>query len=253
MRAGFPDTVCLRVSRRCNASCGFCLAPSDGAAADPATLKYRVDWLLDRGVRGIHFCGGEPTIHPALPELLLQVQARNAKSKVTTNALEMSDELLAAFRAARPHVKVSLHGDRTHHDRMVGCPAFDRTVHNLRRLIAAGIGPSVQTTVVAEGLWVPDWVIGFCLQMGVARLTLLPVVCRGAALQQRETFELLPWQRSLLRERVKQRRRELSSRLDLRWVDIAASRIYVVEVDGRILLERGCEASDRLMGRIPPA
>jgi MoaA/NifB/PqqE/SkfB family radical SAM enzyme len=60
-----PDAICFRVTRYCNARCGFCLAPPDGAHPPGAVLAERIDWLFTRGVHTIHFCGGEPTIHPA--------------------------------------------------------------------------------------------------------------------------------------------------------------------------------------------
>ena len=252
MRVKLPDNVCLRVSHRCNACCGFCLAPSDGTTVDVATLKHRLDWLLSSGVRDIHFCGGEPTIHPALPELLTYLRNLKGKPKVTTNAIEITDEVLAAFRSTGTRVKVSLHGDRSHHNQMVGCDAFDRTVPNLKRLISAGIKPSVQTTVVAEGLWVLDWAIEFCMKVGVTKLTVLPFVPRGNGWKQREQFELRASQRTALHNQVREKRRVLGNRLDLRWLDISASRIHVVEPDGRIVLERWSEASDQLVCRIPP-
>ena len=40
-----PPTVCLRVTRYCNARCGFCLAPPDGAHPPTPLLLQRLDWL----------------------------------------------------------------------------------------------------------------------------------------------------------------------------------------------------------------
>ena len=242
-----PRSVCFRITRHCNANCRFCLAPPKGEEADPATLKHRVDWLRERGVREIHVCGGEPTIHPALPELLFHIRSRGAKIKLTTNGIELTEPVLTALRATTTQVKVSLHGDRPHHDRMVGRPAFEQTVHNLQRLIRAGVSASVQTTVVAGALWAVDWMIEFCVQSGIKRLTLLPFLPRGAGLARRNDFQLSTWQRSMLHNQVKQKRKSLGNRLDLRWVDITSSPLHVVEVDGRIVLERGSEASDQLI------
>jgi MoaA/NifB/PqqE/SkfB family radical SAM enzyme len=251
MRMNFPDTICFRVSRSCNARCGFCLAPADGTTADETTLMHRIDWLLSRGVNNIHFCGGEPTIHPSLPGLLSHIHARGGKNRITTNAIEISDQVLSAFRATRTHVKVSLHGDRGHHNQMVGCNAFDKTVNNLRCLIASGVPTSVQTTVVAEGAWVVDWVIDFCIAMRVPRLSVLPFIPRGNGYNLREQYGLSISRRSALHDLVKKRRRALNSRLDLRWLDMTARRIHVVEVDGRILLEGSTEARDDLVCQIP--
>lgn len=251
MRSPFPHSVCFRITRHCNANCCFCLAPADGATADLATLKHRVDWLLERGVREIHLCGGEPTIHPALPDLLFHIHSRNAKTRITTNGIELTEVIVAALRATGTRVKVSLHGDRSHHNRIVGRPAFDQTVHNLQRLIRVGVKASVQTTVVAGALGSVDWMIEFCLHEGVKRLTLLPFLPRGAGLGRRDELELSAWQRSMLHNHVKQKRRALGNRVDLRWLDMAAKRLCVVEVDGRIVLQGGSERSDRLVCEIP--
>jgi molybdenum cofactor biosynthesis enzyme MoaA len=252
MPVKLPDTVCFRVTRRCNARCGFCLAPPDGAAADGATLGHRLDWLLSHGVKSIHFCGGEPTIHPALPDLLRQVRDCGGRNRITTNAIELSQPVLTALRATKTQVKVSLHGDRAYHNQMVGCDAFDRTVGNLRRLVASGVAASVQTTLVADGTWVLDWMVDFCLNNGIARLSILPFLPRGEGRNRREEFGFTLVQRSALGEMVKKRRRALGPRLDLRWLDLSAARIHVVEVDGRILIEGATEARDEVLCQIPP-
>ena len=82
-RSTLPEVICFRVTRFCNAACGFCLAPPDGAHPDVATLIHRIDWVLARGVRTVHFCGGEPTIHPALPQLIGHVHDRGGKTRLS--------------------------------------------------------------------------------------------------------------------------------------------------------------------------
>lgn len=190
------------------------------------------------------------------PDLLLQVRARGGKNRITTNAIEMPDSVLPALLATKAQAKVSLHGDRAHHNKTVGCDAFDKTVGNLRRLIAAGVPTSVQTTVVAEGMGVLDWVIldwmtTFCLDNGIRCLSLLPFWPRGKGRDRREAYGLSLAQRSVLRDLVKKKRRELGARLDLRLLDLTSRRLHVVEVDGRILLEGPTEARDDLVCRIP--
>ena len=67
-------------------------------------------------VRTIHFCGGEPTIHPALAELLKHVHTRGGKNRLTTNAIVIPNSLLPVLRTTATEVKVSLHGDQDHHN-----------------------------------------------------------------------------------------------------------------------------------------
>ncbi|TCO80406.1 radical SAM family protein [Plasticicumulans lactativorans] len=251
-RDGLPPMICFRVTRYCNARCGFCLAPPDGSHPPADTLGQRVDWLLAHGVRTVHFCGGEPSIHPALPQLLAQVQARGGRSRLTTNGIALSDALLSALRATRTPVKVSLHGDRAQHDAIVGRAAFDRTTANLHRLLAAGVPASVQTTVVAGAAWVVDWVAAFCLDAGVRRLSILPFIPRGSGYARRDEYGLAPAERRALREHVGTQRRALNGRLELRWLDFATRPLHVVEADGTLRLEGASEGEDVLLGHVPP-
>lgn len=239
------------MTRYCNARCGFCLAPADGAHPDEEVLLRRIDWLFARGVGAIHFCGGEPTIHPGLSRLLMHVHAQGGKSKLTTNGIKLPEALLSMLAMTDTQVKLSLHGDRAHHDAMVGVTAFDHATRNLGRLLAAGIRASVQTTVVAGAPEVVDWVAAYCLDNKVSRLSILPFIPRGNGLERRVEYELSNSQRSELRERVARKRRALSGRLDLRWLDFTARPIHVVEADGRLIIEKSTEAQDRVVCRIP--
>lgn len=248
-----PDAICFRVTRSCNARCSFCLAPPDGSHPDETELRLRLDWLLERGVRSIQFCGGEPTLHPALPQLLAHVHGRGAKTSLSTNAISLPDGLLPQLRATGTRVRVSLHGDRSQHDAIVGSGCYDLTTRNLRRLLAAGVSTSLQTTVVSGGSRVVEWAARFCLEHGVRRLGVLPFLPRGRGAERRGEFGLSASERSSLRELVALKRREYSGRLDLRWLDFTARSIPVVETDGRVVLEGATEAMDRLLCTIPGA
>ncbi len=251
METTLPTTVCFRITRYCNARCGFCLAPPDGAHPAVETLMHRIDWLLARSVRTIHFCGGEPTIHPALVRLIEYAHAAGAATKLTTNGITFADALPQALRAARTQVKVSLHGDREQHNRIVGRDAFDRTTATIRRFRSAGISTTVQTTIVTGGLDVLDWVAAFCLANGVRRLSLLPFIPRGSGNERRGEFDLTTEERRALRAMVTEKRRALSGRLDVRLLDFTARPVHVVEADGRVVLEAATDAMDKELCRIP--
>lgn len=243
--------ICFRVTRYCNARCGFCLAPPDGAHPPTRVLAQRIDWLMARGVKTIHFCGGEPTIHPGLQDLLQHVHARGGHSRITTNGISLPEPLVGAMRAASSRVKVSLHGDKAQHDAVVGRAAFDLATAHLRRLLAAGIPASVQTTIVAQGEWVLDWVADFCLAAGVKQLSILPFIPRGSGYRTQGEYGLTPAQRSRLRESVRAKRRALNGRLDIRWLDFSTRPLHVVEADGRVVLEGATESLDTDICTIP--
>jgi MoaA/NifB/PqqE/SkfB family radical SAM enzyme len=246
----FPRSVCFRVTRACNARCGFCLAPWNGEHPRAEVLAQRIDWLLGHGVRAVDFCGGEPTIHPALPQLIEQVHARGVKTRVTTNGIALPQPLLEVLQRCGTQVKVSLHGERDWHDRMVGREAFDLATATLRRLISAGVRATVQTTLVAGGEAALPTMVELCLGLGVRRLTLLPFIPRGAGAEREDEFALSADERKRLRAEVARLRREHAGRLDLRWNDFSHDRAVVVEADGRVLLEGARERSDTLLERI---
>lgn len=249
MTRAFPQSVCFRVTRACNARCGFCLAPWNGEHPAGEVLLRRLDWLLDRGVRIVHFCGGEPTIHPALGPLIERVRERDCGARLTTNGISMPEPLLETLRRCGAHVKVSLHGDRDRHDRTVGREAYHRATVTLRRLLFAGVDASVQTTLVAGGGAALEEMIAFCLRAGVRRLSVLPFIPRGDGAAREAEFALSPPERRALRERVARQRRALAGRLDLRWLDFGADRAPVVEADGRVVLEGPRESGDILLAR----
>jgi len=136
---------------------------------------------------------------------------------------------------------------------MVGRKAFDQTTENLRRMLAAGVAASVQTTVVSGGEWVVEWVAAFCREVGVRRLSILPFIPRGAGNVRREEYELTTSQRQSLRRLVNEKRTAFSGRLDVRWLDFTARPVPVVDADGTVVLEGATEALDQIICRIPDA
>lgn len=246
-----PDQVCFRVTRYCNARCGFCLAPPDGAHPPTELLAQRIDWLMARGVHCIHFCGGEPTIHPGLHQLLDHVRGRDGISRLTTNGIVLPEALVPALQRARTRVKVSLHGDRDRHDELVGRTAFDATTRHLRAYVAAGLPTAVHTTIVAGGEAALDEVADFCVAQRVKQLCVLPFIPRGSGRHTEARYGLTPAARAALHEAVRRKRHALSGRLDVRWLDFSTRPVHVVEADGRVVLEGASEALDRELAVIP--
>ena len=62
----------LIVTRRCNLSCGYCNEFDKVSQPVPyETLTQRIDHLTDElGVTIMDFLGGEPLLHPRMPNLI---------------------------------------------------------------------------------------------------------------------------------------------------------------------------------------
>lgn len=244
-----PEMVCLRVTRACNARCGFCLAPPDGNHPSTETLVRRIDWLFDHGVGGVHLCGGEPTLCRGLSKLLVHIRARSGKIRLTTNGICMPEDVLDQLRAGA-EVKVSVHGDRERHDRIVGCHAYEPAVATIRRLVAKRVHTTVQTTVLAGGAESLDAVVRLSLEIGVRRLSVMPFIPRGNGRDLAPDLRLNDRGRRLARDTVRRIRRRLGGRLEVRWIDLTTRPIHVVEPDGRLMIEGRSEEYDVELARL---
>lgn len=247
-----PIKICFRVTRFCNARCGFCLAPPDGGDHPPVSrLKKYIDWLFERGVWSIHFCGGEPTIHHDLPQLIRYVHTMGGKPLLTTNGISISDDMIAVLNATKAEVKVSLHGPSAFHNAIVGRDAFDATTGSITRLIASGVRTSVQSTIIHDHLDTVDWIIRHCLDNKIKRVGFLPFIPRGSGNGNRGIYELSCHERRKLQDLIKRKRRDLNGRIEIRLLDFNVKPVPVVEPDGRVIMEGSTEALDVLLHQIP--
>lgn len=245
-----PQSICFRVTRRCNASCTFCLAPPVEEKKDTTALLSRLAWLLENGVRTIHFCGGEPTLYPELDSLLLFVHEQGGKSKLTTNGIVMRQPLLDVIKKTKTEVKVSLHGDEKHHNALVGREAFHKTVETLQAVRSKNIKVSVQSTLINGKTEMLHWLTAFCIDTGIKRLTILPFIPRGKGGESRADHEFSIPEREALKKLVKETRKKVHGHLDLRWIDFNSKPYHVVEPDGHIVLEGLNESQDVVLGSI---
>jgi len=92
------------VTDDCNLTCAYCDEYTPGAPSVPLEeLKARVDKLDDLGVMVYDFLGGEPLMHPDLPDLLAHTKAKRRGSNVVTvitNGFLLSKRLIERLNAS---------------------------------------------------------------------------------------------------------------------------------------------------------
>ncbi|MNE66039.1 hypothetical protein D3C80_1615680 [compost metagenome] len=163
----------------------------------------------------------------------------------------MSDELIKTLLIAKTEVKLSLHGNEDHHNKIVGKEAFNPITTAIERLIKVGVKASIQTTIVHQHLDMVDWIIDFCLSNKIKKVSFLPFIPRGHGFENRSLYGLTPEECRLFHDLIRQNRKKYISRLDIRLLDFSARPIHVVEPDGRIVLEGATEARDIMIFQIP--
>ena len=137
-----PADAVIAITSRCNARCNMCgVWQSNGRdCLRPAHIAK-----LPRSLRTVNITGGEPFLHPQLPDFVAAVRRHlpRAIATISTNGL-LSDRIggMAADLLARdPHLRiaVSLDGLAEVHDRIRGVPgAFDRAIETIDRLKQIG-------------------------------------------------------------------------------------------------------------------
>lgn len=136
---------------RCDHDCVLCW---QGRAFPEPPTEFFFTWLdeaLSAGARTVSFSGGEPTLHPALPELIRRARARSAYVIVESNAAGLShtplrrtlldagvNELFASLHAADPALSDSL-------TRSPGAHA--RTLAGITSCLTDGLGVGVHCVV----------------------------------------------------------------------------------------------------------
>lgn len=104
----------LTINRSCNMRCGWCYAKSDGFnASDTMTLEtlHRIlNVIASQQISRFILLGGEPTLHPHLPEIIQRLKP--TKTVLVTNALRLSDRnyLTILKKSGLDVVTISLKG-----------------------------------------------------------------------------------------------------------------------------------------------
>jgi MoaA/NifB/PqqE/SkfB family radical SAM enzyme len=97
-----PFLAQMVVIRRCNLSCGYC--SEFDKTSDPVpfeTLSKQLEKLRDLGTFGISLTGGEPTLHPDLPQLISKCrELRFVRTGMITNGFFLKPELIEKLNAA---------------------------------------------------------------------------------------------------------------------------------------------------------
>lgn len=151
-----PDELYLEVTNRCNLRCTTCPQswgmPEGSADLSAERANYVLDQLPD--VRRVVLHGiGEPTLNPALPQLIATVKERRAYALFNTNGLLLRGRLLEALAlSGLDEVRVSVDAATPQtYKRVRGADGFSRILANVKALAATKIRLGSSTPRVS--LW----------------------------------------------------------------------------------------------------
>ena len=151
----YPGKVaCTVFLSGCNFRCPFCHnAELLNPDIEPVlTIDELLAFLKKRSgiLEGVCITGGEPTIHPELPELLRAVRKRGYKIKLDTNGYRPQSLRAALCGGLVDYVAMDLKNGPTGYSEAVGIaqPDLDRVGESIRILQDSGVDFELRTTVV---------------------------------------------------------------------------------------------------------
>jgi MoaA/NifB/PqqE/SkfB family radical SAM enzyme len=136
--------VWLHLTDLCQLECVHCATDSS-----PSGTHGRMttdDWIRvldetrDAGVRRVQFVGGEPTLHPGLPELIDHALTLAVDVEVFSNLVRVPPALWEVF--AQPGVSLATSyysDDPAEHAAVTGRPSHARTRANIAKAVSLGI------------------------------------------------------------------------------------------------------------------
>ena len=136
-----PDTPALsakiKLLWQCNLACGFCKRPRPAALISREKTMEILNHLKQRGLRKIHFSGGEPMLHPQIMEILDDAAELELQVNLTSNGVLIDKEIARKIKKSGVHsISISLDGATAKtHDRIRGAKgAFKATIKALGHL-----------------------------------------------------------------------------------------------------------------------
>jgi MoaA/NifB/PqqE/SkfB family radical SAM enzyme len=156
-----PILLHYYITNRCNARCVFCDIWRERPKADAELSDVAANLAQARaaGCKFVDFTGGEPLLHPDLPEFLRLAKKIGFITSVTTNCLlfeERVKELSGLIDL--PHFSIDA-DNAPLHDKIRGCQSYGKVIKSIDAALANRVYPDLLFTYTeeninaAEGVW----------------------------------------------------------------------------------------------------
>lgn len=155
IRHGGPALCNIAVTNSCNATCDFCnfangkIARKDLRWMDASRLDAALEILYRRGIRYISFFGGEPLLHPQLPDMIRTAVAKGMGTALITNGWLLPSKLdeLSAARIKTIYISIDAPSITAHENNRGLKNLVERIRAATSRMRKLGITALAQVTI----------------------------------------------------------------------------------------------------------
>lgn len=183
-RARKPVVV-WNISRTCNLRCVHCYADSH-AERYAGELTWEqccavIDDLADYGITALLLSGGEPLLHPHLPQILERAISKGLKVTISTNGTKITPALAARFKELGvAYVGISLDGIGEVHDKFRGVPgAFEGAIRGFRLCEEVGQKTGLRLTLTRNNVQSMEEILDFIERERIQRVCFYHLVPTG--------------------------------------------------------------------------
>lgn len=177
--------VVWNITRTCNLRCVHCYADSH-AEKYSGELTWEqccevIDDLADYKVNALLLSGGEPLVHPLLPQILERATGRGLKVTISTNGTRITPEYAALFKKLGvAYVGISLDGIGAVHDRFRGVEgAFDLAVRGFKLCEEVGQKTGLRLTLTRNNVQSMPEILDFIEREDIQRVCFYHLVPTG--------------------------------------------------------------------------
>lgn len=134
----------LEITGKCQLECGHCYADSgpQGTHGSMATADWRrvVQEAATAGVRMVQFVGGEPLLHPDLPELVDYARGCGLEVEVYSNLVHVGDAHWKVLSQPGVRLATSYYSDDAEeHSVITKRPTYGRTKENIAEAVRRAV------------------------------------------------------------------------------------------------------------------
>ena len=177
--------VVWNITRTCNLRCVHCYADSH-AERYPGELSWEqccavIDDLADYKVNALLLSGGEPLIHPQLPQILQRATEKGLKVTISTNGTRITPDMARLFKdLGVAYVGISLDGIGAVHDKFRGVQgAFDGAIRGFKLCEEVGQKTGLRLTLTRNNVQSMEQILNFIEQEGIQRVCFYHLVPTG--------------------------------------------------------------------------
>lgn len=146
-------SVNWHITNRCNYACSFCFAQNIGKhEVSFEDGKIILKKLSDSGIEKINFAGGEPLLHPRLPDYCKEAKNLGMTVSVTTNGSHLNQHMVSHLSGSVDWIAISVDSCLDTVEASMGRGKGEHVTNalNVARLVhKAGIHLKVNTTVTS--------------------------------------------------------------------------------------------------------